>query len=554
MISTAAILSLIGGLGLFLYGMKMMSEGIEKAAGAKLRKVLEMFTKNKYIGIIVGMIFTGIIQSSGATTVMVVNFVNAGLMDLYQAAGVIYGANIGTTITSQLVSFNLSEIAPIIVLAGVIMIMFIKKPSVKKIGEVILGFGILFLGLSTMAASMGDLKEAPQVIEMLKTLTNPLLAIIFGFIFTALLQSSSVTVSIILLMAAQGLLNLPMCFYIILGCNMGSCTSALIASLAGQKDAKRAALIHFIFNLIGTALLGIILAFAEGPVETLITYISGGDIGRSVANAHTVFKVFQVIILLPFSNSIVRITYKLVKGGDKKADRAELKYIGSFFKITPATAVPQVIKEINRMGKIAMENLDLAVGALLSGDMEKAGHVYEVEKTIDYLDHEITQYLVKANQLSLPVDDRKAVAGLFHVVSDIERVGDHAENIAEDASGKKELHLSFSEDGDRELKEMASMVDKILDLSLDMFTHNTKAHLDEILTLEDEIDKKERELQNNYIKRLNAGICTAQAGMMFSDLASNLERVADHATNIAFSILEDDPEGDKGPKAAIAVE
>ncbi|MBS5521884.1 MAG: Na/Pi cotransporter family protein [Clostridiales bacterium] len=542
------VMSLGGGLGLFLYGMKLMSDSIEKVAGAKLRSVLEVLTKNKFAGLIVGVIFTAIIQSSSATTVMVVSFVNAGLMNLFQAAGVIYGANIGTTVTSQLVSFNLSEYAPVFVLAGVIMFLFFKKPAVKKVGEVVVGFGILFVGLSMMSSSMEVLKSSAMVTDTLASLTNPLLAVLAGFIITSILQSSSVTVSIVLLMATQGLLVLPVCFYLILGCNIGSCTTALLASLSGKKDAKRAALIHFLFNVIGTAVLALILLVAIGPVENLILKISGNDIGRSVANAHTIFKVFQVIILMPFSNYLVRLTYFFVKGDDRKADRAELKYIGEQYILTPATAVPQVVKEINRMGKIATENLNLAMDALLTENEEEAQRVFEVEKTIDFLNHEITQYLVRANQLSLPVDDRKLLGGLFHVVSDIERVGDHAENIAEDAHAKKTLKLAFSEEGNKELREMVAMVDQILSLSLDMFRNNTKEHLEEILALETQIDVKERELQNSHIERLNNNKCTAQAGMMFSDLASNLERVGDHATNIAFSILDDDPESNKAPK------
>ncbi len=542
------VMSLGGGLGLFLYGMKLMSDSIEKVAGAKLRSVLEVLTKNKFAGLIVGVIFTAIIQSSSATTVMVVSFVNAGLMNLFQAAGVIYGANIGTTVTSQLVSFNLSEYAPVFVLAGVIMFLFFKKPVVKKVGEVVVGFGILFVGLSMMSSSMEVLKSSAMVTDTLSSLTNPLLAVLAGFIITSILQSSSVTVSIVLLMATQGLLVLPVCFYLILGCNIGSCTTALLASLSGKKDAKRAALIHFLFNVIGTAVLALILLVAIGPVENLILKISGNDIGRSVANAHTIFKVFQVIILMPFSNYLVRLTYFFVKGDDRKADRAELKYIGEQYILTPATAVPQVVKEINRMGKIATENLNLAMDALLTENEEEAQRVFEVEKTIDFLNHEITQYLVRANQLSLPVDDRKLLGGLFHVVSDIERVGDHAENIAEDAHAKKTLKLAFSEEGNKELREMVAMVDQILSLSLDMFRNNTKEHLEEILALETQIDVKERELQNSHIERLNNNKCTAQAGMMFSDLASNLERVGDHATNIAFSILDDDPESNKAPK------
>ena len=552
--NTEVILSIAGGLGLFLYGMKLMGDSLEKAAGAKLRNVLELFTKNKYIGIIVGAIFTAIIQSSSAATVMVVGFVNAGLMDLFQAAGVIYGANIGTTITSQLVSFNLSEYAPIFVLSGVLMIMLVKNPTVKKIGEVIVGFGILFVGLSMMSGSMANLKDSPMVTGLLSGLANPFLAVILGTVVTGFIQSSSVTVSIILLMASQGLLELPICFYMILGCNIGACATSLIASLGGRKAAKRAALIHLLFNIIGTVILFVILSLTGGWVEGVIRTISHDNIGRCVANAHTLFKVFQVLILMPFSNMIVRMTYLIVPGEERKADRQELKYIGEHYMLTPATAIPQGVKEIGRMGKIAMENLSLAVDALVHGDVEKAGRVSEVENTIDFLEHEITSYLIKANQLSLPVDDRKVLAGMFHVVSDIERIGDHAENIAEDAVSKSKLHLKFSAAAEKELKEMTDMVDRILDLSIEMFKFHKTENVEKIVELENEIDNKERDLQNNHIARMNHNECSPEAGMMFSDLASNLERVADHATNIAFSILENDPEGEKEPKPPMMVE
>lgn len=296
------ILELAGGLGLFLLGMNLMSEGIEKAAGAKLRKILEVFTTNRFTGMIVGVVFTGIIQSSSACTVMVVSFVNSGLMNLYQAAGVIFGANIGTTVTSQLVSFKLSAYAPAFLLIGVIAVMFVKNESVKKFGTIIVGFGVLFMGLSSMSSAMESMKEIEAVSNLLQSLKNPLLAVLVGTLITAIIQSSSVTVSIVLLMAQQGLLGLPICLYIILGCNIGACASALLASTSGKKDAKRAAMIHFLFNVIGTVLFFVIFLFAMDPIVKFIYSISSNDNGRFVANAHTLIKIAQVIILYPFSN------------------------------------------------------------------------------------------------------------------------------------------------------------------------------------------------------------------------------------------------------------
>ena len=546
------VLGLIGGLGLFLYGMTLMSDSLEKAAGAKLRGILELFTKNRYVGIIVGIVFTAIIQSSSAATVMVVSFVNAGLMTLYQAIGVIYGANIGTTVTSQLVSFNLSQYAPVFIMVGVLMLMIFKNPTVKKAGEVVIGFGILFLGISTMSSSMGALKELPAIQNLFMSLDNRFFALLLGLIITAIVQSSSVTVSIVLLLAQQGLLPLKICFFIILGCNIGACMSAMLASLSGKKNAKRAALIHLLFNIIGSIIMAIILLIGSDWIEALIMHISGGNLGRCVANTHTIFKVFQVIILMPFMSWIVKLTYLIVPGDDNDAqDEYEMKYIGDGDRLSSATAIPQVCSEINHMGEIAISNLENALDALLTKDDKAAKEVFEVEKRIDYMNKEITDYLVKANQISLPVGDRKKLGALFHVVSDIERVGDHAENIAEDVEKLIDMKEDINGMAGDEIRKMQEMTVKILHLSMDMFNLEDDSHLQEILDLENAIDAKERELQNLHVKCLTTGECSAQVGMMFSDLASNLERVADHATNIAFSILEEDPEGDKPPKVEL---
>ncbi len=547
------VLGLIGGLGLFLYGMTLMSDSLEKAAGAKLRGILELFTKNRYVGIIVGVVFTAIIQSSSAATVMVVSFVNAGLMTLYQAIGVIYGANIGTTVTSQLVSFNLSQYAPVFIMAGVLMLMIFKNPTVKKAGEVVIGFGILFLGISTMSSSMGALKELPAIQNLFMSLDNRFFALLLGLMITAIVQSSSVTVSIVLLLAQQGLLPLKICFFIILGCNIGACMSAMLASLSGKKNAKRAALIHLLFNIIGSIIMAVILLIGSDWIEALIMHISGGNLGRCVANTHTIFKVFQVIILMPFMSWIVKLTYLIVPGEDNDVeDEYEMKYIGDGDRLSSATAIPQVCSEISHMGEIAIGNLEKALDALLTKDDKAAKEVFEVEKRIDYMNKEITDYLVKANQISLPVGDRKKLGALFHVVSDIERVGDHAENIAEDVEKLIDMKEDINGMAGDEIRRMQEMTVKILHLSMDMFNLEDDSHLQEILDLENAIDAKERELQDLHVKCLTKGECSAQVGMMFSDLASNLERVADHATNIAFSILEEDPEGDKPPKVELA--
>lgn len=538
------LLTLSGGLGLFLFGMSQMSNGIEKAAGAKLRSILEMFTRNRLTGMIVGIIFTGIIQSSSACTVMVVSFVNSGLMSLYQAAGVIFGANIGTTVTSQLVSFNLSKIAPIFVLIGIIVVMFVHNEMAKKFGDIVLGFGVLFMGLSIMSGAMGQMKEHAEVVEALSGLHSPLVAILLGMVVTAIIQSSSVTVSILLLMANQDLISIGIVLYVILGCNIGACASAILVSLSGKKDAKRTALIHLLFNVIGTALFFVLFLVAEEPIIAMLQKISA-DNGRLVANAHTLIKIAQVLILFPFSGLIVKLTYLLVPGEDKKVGYREsftLKYIGDKVVFNPATAVVEVIREIERMADLASENLNRAMNALITLDQDDIDEVYEVEKNINFLNHSITNYLVKINQLNLPIEDLRSIGALFHVVNDIERIGDHAENVADDAKLRKEKGLTFSKDAQREMGKMLDKVNDIVRFSVEMFAQGKTEHMTYISKLEDEIDELERKYQKHHIERLTKNECTPEAGMIFSDIVSGLERVADHAVNIAFAIQESENE------------
>ena len=537
--SVSTIFLLLGGLGLFLFGMKLMSDGLEQVAGARMRSVLEFFTKNRFIGMMVGILFTAIVQSSSATTVMVVSFVNSGLMNLYQAAGVILGANIGTTVTGQLIAFNLSDVAPLFVIVGVIMFMFSKNQNVKKIGGVVLGFGILFMGLSTMSDAMSSLKESPQILGLLQSLTSPLAAILVGFLVTAVLQSSSATVGIVILMANQGMLDFIICPFLILGCNIGSCVSALLASLGGKKEAKRAAWIHFLFNLIGSTIIFGVLMLALKPITDVFMAVSGGNPGRAVANAHTAIKIAEVILLFPFMTWVVKATYKIIPGKDvKPANDYQLKYISNTATPVAATAVVDAILELQHMGELARTNLKVSMETLCNPDMKKIEEVYEREKYIDYLNREITDYLVGINTLEIPMADAKLVGGLFHVANDIERIGDHAENFADSAMERMEKNIPFSEKAMAQMIDMTEMVIKELDYALDMFSKRNREHMKEILELEDSVDEKERKIQKSHVKRLSKGKCTPEAGMIYSDTVSGLERAADHATNIAFAILE----------------
>lgn len=535
----SVLLSMAGGLGLFLFGMHTMSDAIEKAAGAKLRSILEFFTTNRFTGMLVGMVFTAIIQSSSACTVMVVSFVNSGLMNLFQAAGVIFGANIGTTITSQLVSFNLSEYAPIFLLTGAVFVMFSKNPRIVKFAEVVLGFGVLFTGLSSLSSAMSALRDFPVVVNMLSSLRSPVLAILVGTLLTSIIQSSSVTVSIALLMCNQGLLDLNICLYIILGCNIGACTPAVLTSMTGKKDAKRAAMIHLLFNIIGTIIVYIIFRIGMPYVLAMLHRISGDNPGRCVANAHTMVKIFQVLILLPFSTWVVKLTYLLVPGEEQSVNYREnyqLKYIGKTAVFNPATAVVDVLREVERMASLAYENLNRAMNALVTLDEDDMREVYAVEKNINFLNKSITDYLVRINQTTLPIEDLKSLGTLFHVVNDIERIGDHAENVVESAERRRDNHLNFSKEAIKELGDMLNMVNTILQFAIDTLHNTNDEHLEDIMKLEQAVDEKERELQQAHVDRLTRNECTPEAGMLYSDIVSGLERVADHATNIVLYI------------------
>ncbi|MBP5599817.1 MAG: Na/Pi cotransporter family protein [Lachnospiraceae bacterium] len=538
----AIVLSLLGGLGLFLYGMRVMSDSIEAFAGARLRSILEKLTTNRFMGIFVGLFFTAVIQSSSACTVMVVSFVNSGLMNLYQAAGVIFGSNIGTTVTALLVSFKLEKVAPLILFAGVAIVMFCKKSKLKKFAEIVIGFGILFMGLSAMSAAMSFMRESPEVMNVFSSIKNPLFAVILGLVITAVVQSSSVVVSIMVLLANQGLIGLDMCMYITLGSNIGACTSALLASLNGKKDAKRAALIHILFNIIGTILMYVTFAFDVDGFVRVMSKLAGNDAGRIVAVSHLSIKVIQVILMTPFIGPLVKLTGRIIPGEDEKVGYREsfkLQYIGDNVVLNPATAVVEVINEVDRMASLAGENLNRAMNALITLDKDDIDEVYKVEENINFLNHSITNYLVKINQTTLPIEDLKSIGGLFHVVNDIERIGDHAENVADAARTRIESGVTISKEAQAELGCMLDMVNEIFRLSTQMFKTGLDTNLDRIVDLEAKIDDKERELQQNHVDRLTRNECTPEAGMIFSDIVSGLERVADHSTNIAFSVLHD---------------
>lgn len=539
------ITELLSGLALFLFGMKYMSDSLQQAAGGKLRGIIDRCTKNKYIAVVFGALFTAFIQSSGATTVMEVGFVNAGIMTLQQSVGITFGANIGTTITSQLVSLKLTAVAPFIIFIGAAILSFSKKPMLKKVAAVIFGFGALFLGINFMTTALHGIKEIPSLMNVFSYLSNPFIAVIVGLLFTALVQSSSVTVSVLVLLAGSNIIvnqagqtDYMACLYFILGANIGSCMPAVVAAMNANRNAKRTAFIHVMFNVIGLVVISGILLFASGTIVGFINSISSSP-KRFVANADTIFKIFQCIILLPCSDLLVKLSKKVIhaKNGDEQdEDAMVLKYIDPS-GVNPTTVVVEVTQEIQRMANMVKENLKMSSDALINKKYGSEEEVYAREQYIDFLSHRITEYMVNANRYGLPLKDRERLGGLFHVIIDVERIGDHAVNIMDDALKEKKQRMEFSTGGRKDMTDMYDKVIEIFDKAIDIFVTENKSDFDEINRLEDIIDQMKIDCQEGHVKRMAEGKCSIESGLVFTDLVIGYERIADHAVNIAYSIL-----------------
>ncbi|GAA0117370.1 Na/Pi cotransporter family protein [Clostridium senegalense] len=523
------VIQLIGGLGLFLFGMKLMGDGLENAAGEKLKGILEKVTSNKYIGVLVGAITTAVIQSSSATTVMVVSFVNAGLMTLMQAIGVIMGANIGTTITAQMVSFKLDAIAPLFIGIGAVIILTAKKKRTKDIAYITLGFGILFLGMGMMSESMEPLAQSDAFKNIIHVIgNNRILGVFAGLLMTAIVQSSSATTGILVALATTGSIDMNVALPIIFGCNIGTCVTALLASIGSSKTAKKAALLHVLFNVIGVI---IFLPFM-GILVNLVEDISPSSVARQVANAHTIFNIAVTIILLPLAKFLVDLVNKIVPGDDEISKIGPI-YLDKKLLDTPIVAVGQALKETIRMGDIAKENVTLAMRAFLDNDEECIEKVYANEAIINELDKEITDYLVLISGHDLASEDSKILSSTFHVINDIERIGDHAENIAELALEKSRMNIEIKGEARNEVEGMYSKTLESLMLALECYSTKNSEKAKNIKEIEDSIDKYKKDIRENNIQRLNKRICKANGSAVFLDLISNLERIGDHSTNIA---------------------
>ncbi|HHW91349.1 MAG TPA: Na/Pi cotransporter family protein [Firmicutes bacterium] len=532
----ATLFGLVGGLGLFLFGVNIMAEGLQKAAGNKMRRVLEVLTNIPIIGVIMGAIVTAVVQSSSAVTVMVVGFVNAGLMTLKQAVSVILGANIGTTITAQLVAFQLTDYALPAVGIGFALFFFSKHRLAKYFGQALLGFGILFLGMDTMSAAMKPLREFSPFLEIMVSFGKyPILGIIAGALFTAVIQSSSATTSLIIILAGENLIDMQGAISLVFGSNIGTTVTALLASIGTSITARRTAIAHLFFNVGGALVFLPFLGYFEGIVE--LTAVS---LARQVANAHTIFNVANTLLLVPFIDAFVGLITRIVPGQDYAIERG-LKYIdqAAILKTPPSIALSHATKEIIRMAKIAAESFQDAYKGFMDNDIHYIDLALQKEEVIDELEKEITLYLAKLSQRSMTESESRRVTALLHAVNDIERVGDHTENLSQLVRTKIEERLPFSNIALAELKTMFELVADIFHKAYTAVENSDQDLAREVLKHEDKIDLMERTYRNNHIQRLNEGVCYPFSGIVYLDIISNLERIGDHSNNIAHLVMGD---------------
>lgn len=525
------IVELLGGLGAFLFGMKYMGDGLELAAGSKMKDLLEKLTRNKILGFLLGTFVTVVIQSSSATTVMVMGFINAGIMDLAQATGVIFGANIGTTITSILIALDVSAIAPFCICVGAFMMLYTKKARLKHIGQVILGFGLLFQGLHTMSAAMKPLGQVVWFQSFIMNAKNPILGILVGALICAVIQSSSAAVGIVQALALQGLMPLHFASYLICGINIGSAMPTILASMSARNNAKRAAMIYLIYNVVGCVVMAPVTMLT--PYTDLIERLIPDPMFQ-VSVVHILFKVVAAAILLPCTNLVVKLTYKLIPK-QKHEDAARLEFIDVNLVGNPSVSLLQIRSEVDRMAKLVEENLSLAMEGILAGEPRHAETITENEGVIDYLTDAISDYLVKFNVQELSTTDANYVRRVFQVLSDLERIGDYAEHLLHLSERCTEKSLTYSDTARQEVSDMYDNVKQLYSAAVARF-HAQDLGIDSLkhlARLERENRKKAKQAQQNHMDRLRAGECSAEAGIMFGEVLTSLNRVGGHSINIA---------------------
>lgn len=527
-------INLIGGLGLFLFGMNFMGDGLQKVAGSKMKSILSALTKNKFMGLLVGTLVTAVIQSSSATTVMTVGFVNAGLMELSQAVGIIMGANIGTTVTAFLVALDITKIATVMVGLSAFVMIFANKKRIKNIAEVTMGFGVLFVGMEMMKNAMGPLQENQEFLNLLVKFTNPYLGLFVGFVMTAILQSSSATTGLLIAVAAGGGISLSMAYPIVFGQNIGTCVTAMLSSIGANKTAKRTAIIHLLFNIFGSIIFLFALRF---PVEWLILKIVPSNVPQQIATGHILFNIVNVMILFPFSNMLVKASELIIRGKDKEKESV-VKYIDERLFATPPIAVHQAAREVLHLGKTAALELDCAIDAFINKNEEAIYTTQEMEKAVNSLTRHILEFLVKLDKEDLSSHEKDKVVVLMNCINYIERVGDHAKNIAELASYKIEDEVTFSDLAVIEFNDMYSLTKEIYQMSLNALVTTEPADCENVFAKDEVIDEMFANLRANHMDRLSKNVCVPKSGVIFLDAISDLERIGDHAKNIATAVLE----------------
>ena len=546
----SSIFIVLGGLGLLLYGMKMMSQGLEMVAGDSLQAILRRSTSNTFLAVIVGIIATIVLNSSTLVTIITVGFVNSKLLTLTQAIGVIMGANVGTTFSAQLIAFRIDTFAPLFVFIGIIMYMFFKTKAVKNIGYIILGFGILFFSIGIMGGPLRELARDPNFGSILETISNPLYALLVGMALTAITQSSSAIMGLLVAMqinfslvsASYGIPN-PLSFetsaFIILGTNVGNCVTTLLASIPASRDSKRAAIFHAAYSIIGALVFGILIKLFPVILDWFTS--TWKDAARQVAMFHTLFNVATLFLLLPFVKWITILMQKIIPVKESEIQNTyekKLIYLDdNTTMLSPTFAVANAHSEICRMGKIANENLDLALEAFFERSEDKANKAMENEKVINFLYHSISSKLVEINNKALSELDAEKVGKMFKILSDIERIGDHAENIAEYTISVKERNVKFSEAAMSELKLLGGLTSEVITKAMQVYKTENAAQIPEVERLEEEIDARTVEYTENHISRLKTESCEPKSGVLFTDILIDLERSADHAHNIAFFVL-----------------
>ena len=532
-----SLFAVLGGLGLFFLGMKLMGDGLELAAGNKLRTLLEKITSNKYLGMLIGLIVTAVIQSSSATAAMVVGFTNAGLMELAQTVGILFGSKIGTCMTSVLLSFDMSSIVPLFIFMGVIVIMFVKKNNYKYYGQIVAGFGILFYGMSMMSGALKSLNEDGMINDILGSINNPIIGLLIGVAITAIIQSSSASVGILMALGMSQAITIEQAIFIVYGMNIGACVPAFLSAIGAKRNAKQVAVINLLITVFGAVLLVPLTMIL--PVADTMKSILPGNTAAQISAAHIFFNVANMVLLMPFSALMVKLTQKILPyHEDPEKDKMAVEFIDNRILTTPPMAVLQCEKEVARLSRLVQKNYNRALIAFFDRDKSSIDKVLEREKVIDFLSKAITDYIVKINGLEIEDHDRQVVAAMYSAIQDLERIGDHAENIVEYTRTMIENNLVLSESALDEMRDICEKCRTLMELSFAMFNAQggSPELIERIIQVEDSVDECKDDYKMSHITRMNAGECNADTGTVFLNMLIDIERVGDHAINVAFAI------------------